>query len=169
MATTRANFDTAKAKGEFGEQIVRRWLEGRGFVVYKPETEGAHAFDALAIKDKERCIALDVKAKARRNLYKDTGISERHYQTYAKFSQRHKMPFWVVFVDEMQGTIYGNSLGALNEAKVVDGVTYPLNYNGTRFWPLQNMVPIHELSYQEQEELGRLSQRNYAYAPGVPS
>jgi hypothetical protein len=169
MATTRANFDTAKAKGEFGERIVRRWLEGRGFVVYKPETEGAHAFDALAIKDKERCIALDVKAKARRNLYKDTGISERHYQTYAKFSQRHKMPFWVVFVDEMQGTIYGNSLGALNEAKVVDGVTYPLNYNGTRFWPLQNMVPIHELSYQEQEELARLSQRNYAYAPGAAS
>lgn len=165
MATTRANFDTAKAKGEFGERIVRRWLEQRGFVVYKPETEGAHAFDALAIKNKQRCIALDVKAKARRNLYKDTGISERHYQTYAQFSQRHKMPFWVVFVDEMQGTIYGNTLGALNEPKNVDGVDYPMRLGETRFWPLENMIQIHELTYEEQEKLARLSQRNYAYAP----
>ena len=165
MATTRPSFDIARAKGEYAEGIVRRKLEAQGFVVYKPETVGAHAFDVLAIRDKSHCIALDVKAKARRNRYPDTGINERHYQTYKAFSTRHAMPFWVVFVDEMQGTIYGNSLTALDEPAEVGGVAYPLLDNGTRYWPLQNMRQIHELTYQEAEELAQLSQRNYAYAP----
>ena len=63
---TRASFLMSLSKGEFAEQIIKGKMEARGFVVYRPTTDRAHAFDILAIKDKEKCIAIDVKAKARR-------------------------------------------------------------------------------------------------------
>jgi hypothetical protein len=164
----RKNFDLALAKGEYGERIVRGILERKGFVVYKPNTEGAHAFDVLAIKDKKLCIALDVKAKSRRNKYADTGINRRHYETYRQFSQRHQMPFWVIFVDEMIGKIYGNTLEELMTPIFADGISYPLIYgdiqSGTIYWHITSMREIHVLSDDEKSELVSMSQRNHEYA-----
>lgn len=168
MATTPRSFDLALAKGEYGEQIVRRILEGKGFVVYKPNTEGAHAFDVLAIKDKRLCIALDVKAKSRRNKYADTGINLRHFETYKRFSDRHTMPFWLIFVDEMLGKIYGNTLEELAKPIEVEGINYPLIYGdtqtGTIYWHMQSMRQIHTLTESEKADLVGLSQRNHEYA-----
>jgi len=166
LAMTPKNFDVAMAKGKFGEFIVRRILEAKGFIVYEPRTVGAHAFDVLAIKDKKRCIAMDVKAKARRNKYADTGINERHYKIYSDFSRTHNMPFWVVFVDEMVGEIYGNTLEALDIPRTIDGIIYPMIYGGdtgTRYWPLAAMIKLHDLTASEKEELSRLSQRSHEY------
>ena len=164
METTRKNFDLAMAKGEYGERIVRRILEAKGFVVYKPNTPGAHAFDALAIKDKQRCIALDVKAKARRNKYADTGITVSHYLTYKAFSERHSMPFWIVFVDEMVGDIYGNTLEMLDREVTTNGICYPFEYEGkTRYWPLISMRLLHRLTADEMKDLQSLSQRSHEY------
>ena len=166
METIRKNFDLALAKGEYGERIVRRILEAKGFVVYKPNTPGAHAFDALAIKDKQRCIALDVKAKARRNKYPDTGISVSHYRTYKAFSELHNMPFWIVFVDEMAGDIYGNTLEMLDREVTSNGISYPFEFQGkTRYWPLISMRLLHKLSEQEMLDLQNLSQRSHDYDP----
>lgn len=166
MATIRKNFDLSLAKGEYGEQIVRRILEKQGFVIYKPQTEGAHAFDVLAIQNKTRCIALDVKAKARRNKYADTGINVRHYQTYKAFSEAHQMPFWVVFVDEMLGRIYGNTLANLDKPVTEAGISYPFEYAGLiRYWPLASMIFMHTLTCDEKADLAALSQRSHAYNP----
>jgi len=166
MATTPKSFDVAMAKGEYGERIVRRILESNGFIVYKPNTPGAHAFDVLAIKDKQRCIAMDVKAKARRNKYADTGIDVRHYNIYLSFSQTHLMPFWVVFVDEMMGKIYGNTLDELDKKRTVDGINYPMEYggnNGTRYWPIEAMRVFYSLTTEDKQALAELSQRNHEY------
>jgi hypothetical protein len=163
---TRKSFDGRLLKGEYGEAIVRGLLEAKGFVVYKPFTEGAHAFDVLAIKDKARCIALDVKAKARRNKYEDTGIPERHYRTYLNFSTTHNMPFWVVFVDEMLGAIYGNTISKLDAPVSAAGINYPHVYggdNGTRYWHLSSMVTLSKLSEVQIGELKGLSQRQHEY------
>jgi hypothetical protein len=166
METIQRNFNKALTKGEYGEKIVRRVFEQRGFVVYKPVTDGAHAFDALAIKGKRNCIAIDVKAKAMRNKYPDTGINIRHYNLYREFSEKHNMPFWVVFVDEMKAEIYGNTLEQLDIPRTIRGLNYPWNCDhggGTRYWPVHCMVPIHRLSCDEVLELKQLSQRNHDY------
>jgi hypothetical protein len=164
METTPRNFNTALEKGEYGEQIVRCILEEKGFIVYKPNTEGAHAFDILAIKDKSKCIAMDVKAKARRNKYADTGINLRHYNVYKRFADKHAMDFWLIFVDEMLGSIYGNTLEKLDEPKKVDGIKYPYNSNNSiRYWPISSMIVIHQLNQKERADLACLSQRSYNY------
>lgn len=167
MVTTSRNFDLALEKGEYGEQIVRRILEQKGFVVYKPHTEGAHAFDVLAIKDKSRCIAMDVKAKSRRNKYADTGINVRHFLTYKSFSETHRMPFWLVFVDEMIGKIYGNTLDQLAKPMQRDGISYPYTfdngYGATIYWHLESMIEMYSLSETDKSNLVKLSQRNHEY------
>lgn len=164
-----SNFDVALAKGEYAEGIVRRWLETRGWVVYQPMTDKAHAFDVLAIKDKRDCIALDIKAKARRTKYPDTGIDIRHYETYKQFAAKHTMPFWICFVDEYLKQIYGNSLDALDMPLIVGGVQYPFVKYNIRFWPVvpERMKILHYLTDKECEELKALSQRSYDYVVPV--
>lgn len=163
---TSQSFKTALAKGEYGEKIVRRILEKQGFIVYKPSTEGAHAFDVLAIKDKSRCIAMDVKAKSRRNKYPDTGINLRHYAIYRAFSEKHLMPFWLVFVDEMIGKVYGNTLDELDKSRSENGINYPMIWGGeqgTIYWPLSAMKTFHTITEVDCLELKNMSQRSHEY------
>lgn len=165
---TQPNFERAKAKGAVGEAIVRAMLEAKGWVVYQPQTQGAHQFDMLCIKDKNAAIAFDVKAKARMNMAACTGINQTHFDEYARFSERHNMPFWVVFVDEQLGRIYGNSLTELERPIVVDGITYPWQFltkfgKLLRLWSLDSMKDIAPLDEASVALLADLSQRNHEY------
>lgn len=164
---TQRSFKTALAKGEVGEMVVRTHLERRGWIVYKPHTEGAHAFDILAIFNKKSAIAIDVKAKSRMNKYPATGINQKHFEEYKAFSEKHRMPFWVVFVDESQRTVYGNSLSELEVPRIVAGQKYPFvmptGYSPVRLWPLEAMKHIANLDEASAVELTSLSQRNYSY------
>lgn len=168
MATMSKSFDIALAKGEFGERIVKGILEQKGFVVYKPATPGAHAFDVLAIKDKKRCIALDVKAKSRRNNFPDTGINYKHFLVYRDFSDTHKMPFWLVFVDEMLGKVYGNTIEELSRPREENGNKYPMRWGGDTgiiYWPLSAMIVFHTLTPDECRQLQAMNQRSYDFKP----
>ena len=168
MATTQKSFEVALQKGKIGEDIVRALLERKGWVVYQPETEGAHCFDMLSIKDKKYAIAIDVKAKAPLNKWPATGINERHFQEYLHFSQKHKMPFWVIFVDEQQGLIYGNTIEELEKPRTVEGMDYPILMNWQtpiRIWPLAAMKTIARLREHEMENLAQMNQRQYNYKP----
>ena len=80
------NFEIALKKGELGENIIREYLEKKGWIVYFPFTKNkAHAFDMLCTYNKEKVIALDVKTKARMNKYAAQGIDIRSYNEYLKF------------------------------------------------------------------------------------
>ena len=94
MGMTQKNFEIRLKKGEIGEGIVRSLLESKGWIVYCPFTKGAHAFDMIATLNKERAIALDVKAKARMNKYPATGINLDHYEQYKRFSKT--IIFWPI-------------------------------------------------------------------------
>lgn len=163
---TRPNFEIALQKGEIGEQIVRKHLESKGWVVYQPETPGAHCFDILALLNKRNAIALDVKAKSRMNKYPATGIDQRHFEEYKHFSDRHQMPFWVVFVDEMQKTVYGNTIDELEKPRTVEGINYPFVMQikkPVRIWPLEAMKPIASLDSDSANKLASFNQRNHGY------
>lgn len=164
---TQRSFKVALAKGEVGEMVVRSHLERKGWIVYKPHTEGAHAFDILAILNKKSAIAIDVKAKSRMNKYPATGINQKHFEEYKAFSDKHNMPFWVVFVDESQRTVYGNTLSELEIPRMVGGQKYPFlmptGYSPVRLWPLEAMKHIARLDDAVVLQLADLSQRSYAY------
>ena len=147
-------------KGNIGEQIINEYLESKGFVIYKPITNGAHAFDKLAIKDKQQLIIAEVKTKARRNKYADTGIDMKHFETYQNISKKHNLPIFIFFVDEMLGEVYGNWLTKLIEPRD----NYPLIQNDIIYFPLTNMRNIKKLTIQEVELLKKYSKRNYKYS-----
>ena len=167
---TQKNFEKRLEKGAVGESIVRKLMEAKGWVVYQPLTEGAHAFDMLGIKNKETAIALDVKAKSRLNKWPITGVNQTHFDEYRRFSEKHCMPFWIVFVDEMLREIYGNTIEEL-EKHFEDGQRcYPWIRpdkwgKEIRYWHLDTMVKIAKIGENESDALVSLSQRNYEYAP----
>jgi len=151
-------------KGNLGEEIISRFLERKGYVIYSPETKNkAHAFDRLAIKDKEQIIIAEIKTKARRNKYADTGIDKRNYDQYIKIQNKYNIPVFIFFVDEMLKKIYGNWLSKLIIPIIIEGKQYPLILNNIIYFPLVNMINIAELSEQQITELKKLSNRNYEY------
>lgn len=167
METKQVNFNDKPStqKGKIGEEIIKKWLEDRGWIIYEPKTENKpHAFDKLAIKDKKQLILIEVKTKARRNYYPDTGIDIRHYDEYKLISQNHNLPVFLFFVDEMIGEIYGNKLSFLEEqVKTSDGREYPLRQGGIIYFPLERMYKIAILDTSKVLELKKLNTRNYEY------
>lgn len=166
---TSRSFEISLKKGAVGERIVRVLLERNGWVVYQPITDGAHCFDMLSIKDKKRAIAIDVKAKARMNKWAATGVNERHFLEYKAFSETHNMPFWIFFVDELLGKIYGNELKVLEVPIEVEGELYPKtiqwgsNSPKIRYWSLASMKPLADISEEDMKELSSYNQRSYGY------
>ena len=163
------SFSIALKKGAVGERIVRGLLEKNGWVVYQPITNGAHCFDMLSIKDKKKAIAIDVKAKARMNKWPATGVNERHFLEYKAFSETHNMPFWIFFVDELLGKIYGNELKELEVPIEVEGEMYPKtiqwpgNSPAIRYWSLASMKLLADISEEEMKELSSYNQRSHGY------
>jgi hypothetical protein len=163
---TRPSFNVAREKGALGESVVRQILEASGWVVYQPMTDGPHQFDMLCIKNKRSAVAFDIKAKARMNKFPCTGVNQKHFEEYKRFSERHLMPFWIVFVDEGMRSIYGNTIEELEKPRLEGGISYPWTPNwGTalRLWPLSAMRTIAEISEEEAAALSALSQRSYVY------
>ena len=100
--------------------------------------------------------------------YPATGINQRHFEEYLRFSEKHLMPFWLVFVDEGLKKIYGNTLSELEKPRQVEGRVYPLviTCNGgvkVRLWPLDAMEDIAALDDCAATALTSLSQRSYEY------
>jgi Holliday junction resolvase len=153
---------TEVKKGEIGETIVKQYLEKNGMIVYEPKTDGAHAFDILAIKNKEKVCIVEVKTKPKRKFYNDTGIDITSFKTYEKVSKEHNLKLFIFFVDENEKKIYGNSLNELLK-EVEDKKKYPLVENNIIYFHMSNMVTISDLNEKQTEEIKRYSNINEKY------
>jgi len=155
---------TEVQKGNFAEDIVKEYLESRGFIVYKPVTPNAHAFDNLAIKDKRELTIIECKAKARRKYYPDTGINISNYNEYKYISEKHKLPVFIFFIDESLAEIYGNFLSELEKEIHVNYKVYPLKEKGIIYFPIASMRRnIYKLTEDQIAFLKKKSNRNYDY------
>ncbi len=150
-------------KGTIGEQIVKDYFASRGYVVYLPATDGSHIFDGLLMRDKKELAVLEIKTKARRNYYADTGINISHYNEYKKISESHNLIVRLFFVDEMIGAIYGGNLDDLEKAKVIKNKPYPSFEKNIVFFPLCNMKKIRDLTPEESVMIKNHNTRNYKY------
>lgn len=162
MIQQNINWEDLKSvkKGNIGEEITRRYLESKGYIIYKPLTDGAHSFDNLAIKDKTEIFVVEVKTKPRRKYYNDTGINVKHYKTYQEVSKKHNLKLFIFFIDEVAGLIYGNELKNLIRP-VFDKKQYPLIEKGIIYFHLSNMVRIDELSKDQCENIKEFTNSSY--------
>ena len=153
-------------KGDYAEDIIHNYLESKGFIVYKPETDGAHGFDRLAVKNKKGMVIAEIKAKARMTNYEATGFDEKSYNEYKFIEKKHNIPVFIFFVDEGMKEIYGNWLRKLEEESE-DDVKYPntsiLRHKGIILFSLKKMIHIGYLSSEQIEFLKNHSSRNYDY------
>lgn len=161
---------TSVKKGNAGEKIVRRFLEKKGFIVYQPVTEDAHAFDMLAIKNKEIVIIGEVKTKALMNKWSATGFNDRNFKEYKRIYEKYKIPIFIFFVDEHKKEIYGNWLmECLEEPQIKDGVEFPKiintrNGSKIRLYHYEKMKHIAYLEDNDVRELIKHTRRSYSYA-----
>lgn len=158
MEHKKINFNLALQKGSFGENLIKNYLEERGWIVYCPFTKDkAHYFDQLATKNKEKVIALDVKTKARLNNWNAQGINLKHYEQYLNFVNKVNVPFFIVFIDDKNGDVHTQEL-----IKLIDPI-YP-NPNIIA-WGLNQMIFLFNIGIDNINKLSQMDQRNYVYNP----
>ena len=155
-------------KGDAGEALVDAYLIGKKIIPYMPVFDGAHPFDRLlATPDKKKLFIADVKTKARRNYYPDTGIDVRHFDEYVSISEKYGMDVFLFFVDELERRIYGGWLSDLKKHRVIfvkgKSVEYPLVQKNIVYFPLEAMKDICSLSESESEMLTSLNTRTHDY------
>jgi hypothetical protein len=151
------NFQTALKKGEIGENIVREYLENRGWVVYFPFTKNkAHAFDMLCTFNKEKVMAIDVKTKARLNKTPAQGIDIKSYNEYLHFKKAMNINFYLIFVDDKNGDVHFFEIGSNIDSFKINNII---------FWHLKDMKFIFNIGEKNILELSKYDQRNYNFNP----
>lgn len=156
-------------KGDAGEALVDAFLKSKNVVPYQPVFDGPHPFDRLlATADKKQLFVADVKTKARRTYYPDTGIDRRHFDEYQHIADKYKMGVFLFFVDEDEQRIYGGWLSDLSKQRYViyngKTLTYPLEQGNIVYFPLEAMQDICKLNATVSDGLKLLSSRSYEYA-----
>ena len=153
-------------KGNLGEKIVDEYFEGQGYIIYEPTTDGAHLIDRLYVKDKKQLIFADVKTKPKRNKYPDTGFNYKNYKEY-EVLEKMGLEVWIIFVDEVEGAIYGNTLEKLSEPCSIEHygrtIEYPLTEGEIIYFYRNNMIDINLLSREEVAEIKSYNTRKYEY------
>ena len=158
---------TQVKKGNIGENIVKSYLENKGFIVYEPVTNRSHPFDKIAVKNKNNMIIVEVKTKARMNRFNATGFDVRSYNYYKLLRDKYNIPLHCFFVDEYLGKIYGNKLSVLEEEYLDNkNVLYPNTkiVNNIILFSLDKMNLIHTLKDNEIKEIKKHNTRNYQYS-----
>jgi len=173
LATTLKNSNmewkdrSSVKKGNIGEEIVKKSLEDKGYVIYGSITDKAHAFDFLAIKDKRVFVIAEVKSKARMNKYECTGIDIRHFNEYMYIYENQHIDVILFFVDEhpKMENVYCQRLSELIKPKLIGGISYPCTTlaMGKVMFSLSNMVTVCKLTSDQVAELKTHSNRSYEY------
>lgn len=160
-------------KGEIGEKIIAKLLEEKGYIVYVPITEKAHAFDMLAVKNKKVFRIAEVKSYPRMLYYDATGINEKHYEEYLYIMKETGILVLIFFIDECDKCIYLANLDKLKEEKIIfdrlkkKNIKFPFLLNSKngkkRLFHLSQLLKLKELNKEEIIELKKYTTRNEIY------
>jgi hypothetical protein len=152
------DFYKAVDKGDIGEEIIKEYLEKKGYTVYKHSTQDKpHWIDAFAAKGKEKLMAYDVKTKARFNKWPAQGINKSSHEEYKKLAEQFGVPFFLFFVDDKNGNVHAANLEKLSEG------FEPNDY--LIAWELKEMNYLFNIGEERIEQISKLDQRNYDYKP----
>jgi len=163
MVTKQTSFK----KGSIGQRCVEKMFAGDS-VFYWTDEETSHPFDGIALEwETYDIIAVEIKAKAARTWYPDTGFDVAQLERLRRAREKYSKDPLCIFVDEAIGKVYGNFLSILERSRVlkIRGVEaeYPVVENGIVYFPLVAMRELGDILKDELTELRELSTRNTAY------
>jgi len=163
-------------KGKLGEALIDEHFYKIGMISYQPPKDESHPFDRCYVhKEKTNIYFAEIKSKAHRNKYPDTGFDLRHYKKYKAYSEKFNIRMCVFFVDEMNKKIYGNYLDILERKRIVNWNGSKIEYpwisqsgNGVEiiYFPIKAMKVICTINYTDMRQLRNLNERNYDYLDG---
>ena len=146
-------------KGDIGEEIVENILADKGYIIYKPSTEGRHSIDRFVTNFQDMGFGLEIKTKPRRLYHSDTGIDVRKYNQYKDIEFNMGIKIFLMFVDEFSKQIYGNYLNKLEVNSHKEK-----NSNGMMiYFQLSDMKLFHQLSEEELIDIKKYNNRNEKY------
>ncbi|HEA22762.1 hypothetical protein LCGC14_1064240 [marine sediment metagenome] len=164
--------DTTKL-GEYAESLVVEYLIEVGYNIATWQVDASHPFDILATKTNHYAdmFIVEVKAKAHRWKYPDTGFDLDDFEKYVGMS----IPVKIFFVDPEKGKMYGNTLDNLIQKREVyhkgEKIEYPIftkakegdsRYKAKVFFPLEAMLPIADLREDEIKKLKSMTSSNHS-------
>jgi len=168
-------------KGDYAEELIEDYLLTKNFEVFSPSGKQSHKFDGVALNNEDGTVnffIFDVKSKAARNIYKDTGVDYKHYHHYKKMSEQFNCNFVIFFVDEELQMIYYLNLNKYigtngDNFKIYydeDGIQYPKLENGNKYiyFSLENMKFMRNLSSEEimkLKEYSKITKKSYKFNP----
>lgn len=149
--------------GNIGEELVYRFFEEHGYVIYNPRTDGPHAADADVYKNKKFMFHLEIKTKPKCYKYPETGFDYRLYKVYKELGSR----VFVAFVDWSTKSVYGNFLDILNKEHEYCGYQYPKKQTKKGgeglliYFPMDVMKTLFRLDDDAAKKLKELSSNKY--------
>ena len=153
---------TEVKKGDIGEEIVKNILEKKGYIVYKPITNGAHKIDYFAHSGREkRIMCCEVKTKRRMAMYARTGFNISSYEQYLEIYKKHNIDTFIFFVDDFEKCIYGQWLSVLGEGIIING------YSKVIVWELSTMKKIIDLTNEQVFDITKFTKEVYDYSKVV--
>ena len=150
---------TEVKKGDIGEEIVKNILEKKGYIVYKPITNGAHKIDYFVHSGSEKKImCCEVKTKRRMARYARTGCDISSHEQYLEIYKKHNIDTFIFFVDDFEECIYGQWLSVLGEGIIIN------RYSKVIVWELSTMKKIIELTNDQVSEINKFTKEVYDYS-----
>lgn len=167
---------TSFKKGSIGQKCVEKLFAGKR-VLYWTDENCSHPFDGMALNWEDYdIIAIEIKAKAARTHYKDTGYNLSQHDRLHKARDKFGKDPLIVFVDEGIGKIYGNYLSILERERIFEAPVsvqeewivfyphyrerYPSIEGGIIYFPLLAMKYLGEIEEGDLIRLRELSCRN---------
>jgi hypothetical protein len=159
---------TETIKGNYAETLVKDTLKKLNMKVYYLDEENeSHDYDfEVYNKTTREHFMADIKSKGRRKWFSDNGCMSEAFALYQNISAERNMRFFLFFVDDITGSIYGQDIAVLAKEKLDShGIKYPRWENNAKFvyFSLEDMVKLRDLTKEEIEIVASLTHRNPEY------
>ena len=145
-----SNFKNLKTTiaGDAGEALSPEFCKVKEIKCYKPIEDASFPVDRLFIKNK-KTYALEIKTKPKMLYYPMTGMDTADDIEYMNMD----ILVYVLFVDYISQSIYGNWIHKLQKNKTIQG-----RYT---YYELSDMKEYRKLTKEEVDSLKKLSNNNY--------
>ncbi len=140
---TFKNLSTTKY-GDMGEAFIPQFCKSKGAQPYQPSLEESNPVDAICLKN-YKPFAVEAKTKAKMLMRDNTGYDIIDHETY----MRMEIPTYILFVDHLTQSIYGQWVSKLDAHKEKMGSVY--------IFPLEQMDEYRKLTQDEVEALKKAS------------
>ena len=152
-------FEISSKKGQIGEDIFQEFMEGEGWIVYKPDKKDKpHYFDMMCTFEKEKAVAFDVKTKTRlksggKFKFDAQGFDKKHFEQYLNFTKKINIPFFVIFIDSLSGDVMCINIEKLKKLESIE-----VNKDIIA-WYVKDMQFIFKLTAAQIDYLSKYTQK----------